>query len=134
MIERILNLLGAGAAPPRPLPEADGQHLLGALLVRMARADDALRLEELQAMDRLFAARFDLGPVAAAKMRADCERLAEALPPTEALGPMLGAAIPPDQRHALAEALRAVAEADGALDPREVALLAAVQGLLAGET
>lgn len=129
MMNRILNLLG-GRAPPRPLPEADGQHLLGALMVRVAQADAALKFEELRTIDRLFAARFGLGPVEAARMRADCERLAAALPETAALGPMITAAVPPEQRFALREALREVAEADGTLDPRETALIGAVCALL----
>lgn len=129
MMNRILAMLGA-KAPARPLPEADGQHLLGALMVRVAQADTALKFEELRAIDRLFTMRFGLGPVEAARMRADCERLAAVLPETAALGPMITAAVPPEQRFALREALREVAEADGNLDPRETAVIDAVCGLL----
>lgn len=129
MISRILDLL-LGAAPEKPLPEADSQHLLGALVVRMAQADERLQLAELKAMDRLFADRFGLGPVDAARMRADCERLATALPPTEALGPMLTATLTAEERAGLAETLRAIATADGEIAPAEAAMLAAVARLL----
>lgn len=130
MINRILSFLLGGTAEPRPLPQADSQHLLGALLVRMAYADGSLKVEELQVMDRLFADRFGLNAIEAAKMRADCTRLADALPETEFLGPLISAKIPHDQRFALREALRQVAVADGKLDPKEIAMIGSVTMIL----
>lgn len=130
MINRILTFLLGEAAPVHPLPEADSQHLLGALMVRMAQIDAAIKLEEVQAIDRLFAKRFHLGPIEAAKMRADCTRLAETLPETEFLGPLLAAKIPPEQRFALREALQDVAHADGNLHPREEEMIHSVCQLL----
>lgn len=129
MITRILDLL-VGKTPPKPLPEADGRHLLGALMLRIAQLDSKLTLAELQAIDKIFATQFGLTAIAAAKMRADCERLAEALPPTDTLGPMLIERLSPQERLTLASSLFTVAEADGEIDPREEAMITAVAQLL----
>lgn len=131
MITRILNFLSGAEAPPRPMPEADAQHLLGALMIRMATADDTLRFEEIRVMDRLLADRFSLSALAAAKLRAESERLAEALPATEDLGPLLRAKMDADQRIALRQALRDVAMADGDIAPSEARMIEAVSGMLA---
>jgi uncharacterized tellurite resistance protein B-like protein len=129
MINRILGFLGS-APPPRPLPEADAAHLIGALMLRVARADDRMNLRELQAIDRLFIRRLGMKAVEAAKMRAECERLEEVLPPTEELGALLSAKIPPDQRFALSEGLMEVAQADGVIDPRESGMIEEIRQLL----
>lgn len=129
MINRILEFL-TGPPEPRPLPAADADHLLGALLVRIAVADQAVQVEELRAMDRLLARHTGLNPVEAARMRADCERLAAVLPPTAELGPLLVSTIPPEQRFALRAALVEVAEADGSIDAQEAMMLDQVARLL----
>ena len=133
MINRILEFL-TGPPVPRPLPAADADHLLGALLVRIALADHAIQVEELRAMDRLLARHSGLNAVEAARMRADCERLAGVLPPTEDLGPLLVSTIPPEQRFALRAALVEGAEADGAIDGDEAAMLDQVARLLEADT
>lgn len=133
MINRILEFL-TGPPAPRPLPAADADHLLGALLVRIAVADHAIQVEELRAMDRLLARHAGLNAVEAARMRADCERLAAVLPPTAELGPLLVSTIPPGQRFALRAALVEVAEADGAIDGDEAAMLDQVASLLEADT
>ncbi|MGR3491417.1 MAG: DUF1330 domain-containing protein [Shimia sp.] len=81
MFESLLSLFST----ERELPEADREHVLGALLVRMARADSAYLFEEIEEIDRILARRNDLNPVEAAKMRADCEILEGTLPSTEEL-------------------------------------------------
>ncbi|RRH72195.1 tellurite resistance TerB family protein [Falsigemmobacter faecalis] len=129
MINRILGFLSS-APPPRPLPEADAAHLIGALMIRLARADERLNLPELQAIDRLFIRRLGMKAVEAAKMRADCERLEAVLPPTEELGNLLSEKIPPDQRFELREGLIEVAEADGRIDPREAEMIEEIRALL----
>lgn len=130
MISRILNFLTGSQLPPRPMPEADAQHLLGALMLRMANADDSLHFEEIRIMDRLLASQFGLRALEAAKLRAESERLAAALPATEELGPLLRGAMTVDQRIALRQALRDVALADGDITPAEARMIEAVSGLL----
>lgn len=129
MFTRLLDRL-RGVPPDRPLPQADARHLLGALMIRVAQADATLRVEELREMDRLLGAMFGLGPVEAARLRAESERLAQALPAMAELGPMLRAALPPAHRADLRAALRRVAEADGDWDPREAQVIEAVSALL----
>ncbi|MGN0933103.1 TerB family tellurite resistance protein [Falsigemmobacter intermedius] len=129
MINRILGFLSS-APPPRPLPEVDAAHLIGAMMLRLARADNRMNLPELQAIDRLFIRRLGMKAVEAAKMRADCERLEEVLPPTEELGALLAAKIPPEQRFALREGLIEVAEADGRIDARESEMIEKIRDLL----
>lgn len=129
MITRILDFL-VGKTPPKPLPEADGRHLLGALVLRIAQVDSTMTLSELQAIDKIFSAQFGLSAIAAAKLRADCERLALALPPTEELGPLLIERLSPEERVALASSLFTVARADGDIDPREDAMITSVAQLL----
>lgn len=131
MINRILNFLTGGEEPARPMPEADAQHLLGALMIRMATADNTLRFEEIRAMDLLLADRFALRAIDAAKLRGESERLAQALPPTEELGPMLRAAMDAEQRSALRQALRDIATADGEIDASEARMIEAVSAILA---
>ena len=131
MITRILNFLTGTEAPPRPMPEADAQHLLGALMLRMANADATLRFEEIRVMDRLLAERFSLSAIAAAKLRAESGRLAEALPPTAELGPLLRAKMDADQRIGLRQALRDVALADGDIAPSEARMIEDVSAMLA---
>ena len=131
MITRILNFLTGAEAPPRPMPEADAQHLLGALMLRMANADDTLAFEEIRVMDRLLAEHFSLSAIAAAKLRAESERLAAALPPTEELGPLLRAKMDADQRISLRQALRDVALADGDIAPSEARMIEDVSAMLA---
>ena len=65
-------------SPPLPTPTAELS--LGALLVRMAKADSNYHVTEIGVVDRVLAAQFDLSPVDAAKMGAECERLEKEAP------------------------------------------------------
>ena len=129
MFTRLLDRL-RGPAPAPPVPEVDAPNLIGALMIRVAEADATLTFEELRDIDRLLAAAFGLGPLEAARLRAASMRLAEVLPATETLGPVLHETLSPEQRDGLRDALRQVAQADGAWDPREARLIEAVGDLL----
>ena len=76
MFERLKKFFTHPAPPPKPLPEPDARLALGTLLVRVAMADGAYLFEEVEEIDRILARAYGLKPLAAAKMRADCERLA----------------------------------------------------------
>ena len=114
--------LGDSAPAPEPLPEPDAQLALGALLVRMARADHAILFEEIEQIDRILAERNGIGPVEAAKMRATCEKLDAAMPDTETFVALIRDAVPYDERRTIAEALWKVALADGVEVAQESAL------------
>jgi len=129
MFDTILTML-RGAAPPTPLPAADRLHLTGALLVRVARADDQWHLAEVQALDRLLGTLAQVGPLQAARLRAACERLEITLPPTADLGPLLAAHLSAPDRAALLAGLETVALADGVDHPQERAVIARVAALI----
>ena len=84
MFERILSLF-SGSEFHTDLPAADARTALGALMVRAAKADHAYLFEEVEQIDRVLAKLYDLNPVEAAKMRAQCELLEEEMPETEGL-------------------------------------------------
>ena len=112
------------------LPEADAQHALGALLVRAAKADKAYLFEEIEQIDDVLAHRYNLNPVEAAKLRAECEKLDEAMPDTAALSAVLQDAINMEEREALVGALWSVVFADGIETAQEDDLLHEVEALL----
>ena len=70
MLERLTAFFGNPAGYHTPLPEADAQHAMGALLVRAAKADHTYLVEEIAMIDKILTQRHGINPVAAAKMRA----------------------------------------------------------------
>ncbi|RUS60730.1 TerB family tellurite resistance protein [Pseudorhodobacter sp. E13] len=113
MFERILSLFSATAGYRTPLPEADAKHALGAILVRAAQADKAYLFQEVERIDRILAKRFNLNPLEAAKMRAQCERLSDEMPDNTALITVLHDAVDLPEREATLRALWQVVFADG---------------------
>lgn len=130
MFERILTLFSASAGYRTPLPEADAKHALGALLVRVAQADKAYLFQEVERIDRILAKRFDLNPLDAAKMRAQCERLSEEMPDTSELITVLHDAIDVKEREATLLALWQVVFADGQVHETEDEMVSLVQQML----
>lgn len=122
MFERILALFSPTPSAT-PLPEADARHALGALLVRVAKVDDAYLFEEVEQIDRMLARMYDLNPVEAAKMRAACERLEAEMPDTDELAAILHDAIPMSERELAVRALWTVVFADGVEHESEDILL-----------
>ncbi|MCF6443830.1 TerB family tellurite resistance protein [Nereida sp. MMG025] len=117
MFERITALWTADA--PKPLAEMDAKHALGALLVRVAKADGTYRASEIAMIDKLLALRFDINVVEAAKLRAECEALEKAMPETEAVEEVLRSVTSLQDRQAFLGDLREVILADGSEDSRE---------------
>ncbi|MEM1372919.1 MAG: TerB family tellurite resistance protein [Pseudomonadota bacterium] len=102
-----------------PLPEADAEHAFGALMVRVAKADKAVLYQELERIDFILAQRNDLSAVDAAKFRASCEKLEEAMPSTRELSEILVKEVPEPDREQMFIALWEVLLADGFRDARE---------------
>lgn len=113
MFERILTLFQGEAATQLAIPDADANHAFGALMVRVAKADKAYLFEELERIDLVLAQHMKINPVQAAKFRAECERLEEAMPDTAALGQILADEISTEEREDMFSALWAVLIADG---------------------
>lgn len=129
MFDRILSLFQPQASVTQ-LPEADAKHAMGALLVRAAKADKAYLFEEIEHIDDLLAHRYGLNPVEAAKLRAECEKLEEAMPDTAALAAVLHDAISYSEREATVAALWQVVFADGHEVEAEDILLHQIEALL----
>lgn len=113
MFERILTLLRAPAREFTAMPEADARHALGALLVRVAKADGAYLFQEIEEIDHLLADLYGLNAVEAARMRAECERLEQAMPDTGELAHILTCSVTAVERDNLVRALWKVADSDG---------------------
>lgn len=96
-----------------PLPEADAEHAFGALMVRVAKADHAYLYQELERIDFILAKRNGLSAVDAAKFRASCEKLEEAMPSTKELSEILVGEVSEDGREQMFIALWEVLLADG---------------------
>ncbi|SEW41033.1 Uncharacterized conserved protein, tellurite resistance protein B (TerB) family [Cognatiyoonia koreensis] len=126
------NLLSYFKSPgsETPLPAADAKHALGALFVRAAKADKAYLFEEVEQIDRLLGAMYHLNPVEAAKMRASCERLEQAIPATTDLAGILREAISQTDREAAVSALWRVVFSDGVETEEEDAVLHQIEETL----
>lgn len=98
---------------PQPLPQPNAQLALGALLVRVAFADRNYRASEIGQIDRILAATFNIGPIAAAKLRAICEKLQHDAPDTPEFARILREEVDYAHRLALGQAMWSVALADG---------------------
>ncbi|MEM1038232.1 MAG: TerB family tellurite resistance protein [Pseudomonadota bacterium] len=112
MFERLFELFKSESYET-PLPEADAEHAFGALMVRVAKADKAYLFQELERIDFILAKRNGLSPVEAAKFRASCEKLEEAMPSTSELGEILAKEVPEEGREQMFIALWEVLLADG---------------------
>ena len=115
---------------PTPLPQPNAQLALGALLVRVAFADHQYRAAEVGQIDRILSATFGLKPLEAAKLRATCEALERHAPGTPEFARILRDEGPYEDRKALADAMWAVALADGQRDAQEDRLMRMVSTLL----
>jgi uncharacterized tellurite resistance protein B-like protein len=116
--------------PPRPLPQPNAQLALGALLVRVALANRTYVLSEVAQIDKVLAATFTLKPLDAAKLRAECEALERHAPGTPEFAQILRDEVPYAERKALADAMWAVATADGKRDESEELQLLAIETAL----
>lgn len=130
MFERLIAFFHNPTTYQTPLPPADAAHVVGALMVQAAKADRAYLFEEVEVIDRVLARRHDLNPVEAAKMRAQCEKLEEAMPDTDELAAVLRDAVGTDEAEAALRALWAVVFADGLEQEEEDDVLHHVEAVL----
>lgn len=127
MFENLLALFKSKPPAQAPLPEMDAKYALGTLLVRTAKVDNSYLFEEIEQIDRILAAWNGLNPVEAAKMRAECERLAASIANNEELADLIRTHVDYSHRHEAVAALWRVALADGINDEREAALVDLVE-------
>lgn len=124
MFDKLLSRLRAPAADFTAMPEADARHALGALLVRVAKADGAYLFQEIEEIDHLLADLYDLNAIEAARMRAECEKLETAMPDTSALAHILNCEVTSAERDGLVKALWKVADSDGQRHDTETQVVA----------
>jgi len=115
------------APSPEPLPQPNPQLALGALLVRVAFADEDYRADEIGQIDRILAQTFDLNPIEAAKLRATCEKLHHDAENTEDFATILREEVDYADRKALGDAMWSVALADGHRHEKEEIQLQAIE-------
>lgn len=129
MITDLLSRLFGTDQPPQ-IPDTDARLALSALLVRIAKADGAYEVEEIQRIDRIIAKRYDLNPVEAAQLRAQAEEMEHQAPDTVRFTRAIKEAVAYEDRTAVIEALWDVVLADGVRDEQEDALLRMVAPML----
>lgn len=117
-------------AAPKPLPQPDTQLALGALLVRVAFADETYRAAEIGQIDRILAQSFGIGPIEAAKLRATCEALERDAPETPEFARILREEIAYADRLALGRAMWRVALADGHRHRKEEVQVGVIEAAL----
>ncbi len=128
MFQNLLHRLFATA--PAALPQDEARLALAALMIRVAKSDHLYAAEEVERIDRVLQARFDLDPFASARLRADAETLEAEAPDTVRFTRALKDAVPLDERTGLMEAMWSVALSDGARDAHEDQVLRLVSTLL----
>lgn len=119
---------------PLPLPDTDARLALAALLVRVAKSDNNFAFEEVRQIDRILAERYGLSPVAAAKLRAQAQKMEPQAPATADFARSVKAAVPYADRSAVVVALWSVIVSDGAEKPEEAVVLAEIAGVLGVST
>lgn len=117
-------------AEAKPLPATDVPHALGALLVRVALSDKQYAVQEIGQIDRVLAKFQDIGPIEAAKLRAECERLEAFAPDTPDFAFLLCRSVDYDDRLSIVKALWQVVYADGALREVEADVMDVTQSQL----
>jgi uncharacterized tellurite resistance protein B-like protein len=102
-----------------PLAELDARHALAGMLVRIAKADGTYDAAEIARIDEVLRARYGLGPVEAAKLRAEAEKLEATGPSDSRFAAVIRDRTRAADRRALLEAMWRVMLADGVAGPQE---------------
>ena len=128
MFETFLNRLFR--TEPEALPDPDARLALGALMVRVARADQHYGAPEAREIEQRLAQHYDLPMAQAADLRDQAEVLESEAPDTVRFTRATKDAVIYEERAWVLEALWAVALADGRRDHEEDAVLRLVASLL----
>ncbi len=121
------------APAPSPLNDSDARLALGALLVRLARADGSYAQDEIDLIDRILTTRFALSPFEATALRNQCESLEAEAPDTVRFTRAIKDAVAYEAREAVIEAMWEVVLADGVRDAQEDSLMRMIAPLLGVE-
>ncbi|KQI67294.1 hypothetical protein AN189_16160 [Loktanella sp. 3ANDIMAR09] len=116
------------ATNPAPAADADARLALGALLVRIARADDDYSAVERDQIKQVLQARYGLDD--AAGLLAECETLEQQAPDTVRFTRAIKDAVAYEDRLGVIEAMWQVVLADGKRDEDENSLMRMVAPML----
>ncbi|SEW08637.1 Uncharacterized conserved protein, tellurite resistance protein B (TerB) family [Aliiroseovarius sediminilitoris] len=120
----IRSLLSKLSQPdPSPLDKDDARLAIAALLVRLARSDNAYGATEIDEITRILSRRYGLTPDAAAALRHEAEQTEAAAPDTVRFTNAVKDGVPLDDRIAVIEAAWSVVLADGVRTMEEDALM-----------
>lgn len=125
------DLLRRLTAPePEQLSDPDARIALGALLVRLARADGEYAAVEIAQIDKSLGKRYGLTPGQAAALRAQCETLEAEAPDTVRFTRAIKDAVDYENRVAVIETMWAVVMADGVREDEENSMMRMTASLL----
>lgn len=113
-----------------PMDTEDARVALGALMVRIARADALYDSGERAAILRALSTRYALCAADAEALLKDAEALEENAPDTVRFTRVLKTAVPYDDRLGLIESLWSIVLEDGERDPEEDAIMRQICPLL----
>ena len=128
MIGEFFKRFGEGT-PDTP-DDADARLALGALLVRVARANWDYAQEEVERIEVILARRYGLCEEDAADLRLDAESLESQSSDTVRFTRGIKEAVPPEERETVMEALWELVLADGVRDAEEEGILRLIAPLL----
>ncbi|MEO9864901.1 MAG: TerB family tellurite resistance protein [Yoonia sp.] len=123
-------LKGLLAPDPAPLPDMDARLALGALLVRLARADGDYQDVEVARIDRILSKRYNLSDADTATLRRDCETLESEAPDTVRFTRAIKDSVAYEDRRAVISAMWEIVLADGERDDEENSLMRMVAPML----
>lgn len=113
---------------PAPLRDTDARLALGALLVRLARADGDYSSAEVARIDAILANRYELSDPTA--LRRDCEALEKEAPDTVRFTRAIKDAVAYEDRRAVIAAMWDIVLADGERDDAENSLMRMIAPML----
>ncbi len=128
MFAEFLRRLTAPA--PEQLSDPDARLALGALLVRVARADGQYSPAEVARIERILMLRHNLGEAEARALREEAEVLEAEAPDTVRFTRTVKDAVPYEEREGVIEALWCVVLSDGKRDAEEDAVVRLAANLL----
>ena len=118
------------APAPTQLADDDARLALGALLVRVAKADEHYDDVEAMRIEQLLGKRYGINSAEAGQLRAQCETLEFEAPDTVRFTRSIKDCVPFEDRIGVIEDLWSVVLADGVRDADENTLLRLVANLL----
>ena len=129
-MKRLLDLFKKPESAPRDLPDVNVKTVLGALLVRMAKADDNYQMVEIAQIDKILSAAYHLDAVEAAQLRADCEVLEAGLAKTDDLAEVVADTLEYADRLVICDAIWSVMVADDRVYDQETLAFDAIEKAL----